>query len=32
MSITPDQIKTIRTEFSRLKSASVRFDESRLPF
>lgn len=32
MSITPDQIKTIRVEFSRLKPASVRLDEIRLSF
>ena len=29
MSITPDQIKTIRTEFFRLKPARVSLDESR---
>lgn len=29
MSITPDQIKTIRTEFSRLKPARVSLDGSR---
>lgn len=29
MNITPDQIKTIRTEFSRLKPARVRPDGSR---
>lgn len=29
MNITPDQIKTIRTEFSRLKPARVSLDGSR---
>lgn len=29
MSITPDQIKAIRTEFARLKPARARLDESR---
>lgn len=29
MSITPDQIKTIQAEFSRLKPARVSLDESR---
>ena len=30
MSITPDQIKAIRTEFARLKPTRVRLDGSRL--